>query len=134
MPPDHQLPNSPWIADSTTVKFHIISCLMQTRDGSRGNEEAETSLAERTWSLRRYALRVLLLSHKGATSFEDLKTVDHHLHEKFLDSAKAAGLLDDNAYFRDSLLETAHFQALPALRSFFSCLLCYCEISNVTSV
>ncbi|VDL83145.1 unnamed protein product, partial [Nippostrongylus brasiliensis] len=78
----------------------------------------------------RYALRILLLNHKGATSFDALKTINGVHYAKFLDAAKASGLLDDDNYFRDSLLEAAHFQTPPALRGFFACLLCYCEISD----
>ncbi|VDO64683.1 unnamed protein product [Heligmosomoides polygyrus] len=77
----------------------------------------------------RYALRVSLLNRKGATSFYELKTIDGHRYEKFLDAAEAAGFHDDDNYFRESLLEAANLQAPAALRSFFSGLLCYCEIS-----
>ncbi|VDO77140.1 unnamed protein product [Heligmosomoides polygyrus] len=82
----------------------------------------------------RYALRVLLLNRKGATSFDELKTIDGHRYEKFLDAAKAVGFLDDDNYFRESLLEAANFQTPAALRSYFSCLLCYCEISNANTL
>ncbi|VDO85696.1 unnamed protein product [Heligmosomoides polygyrus] len=41
----------------------------------------------------RYALRVLLLNRKGATSFDELKTLDGHRYEKFLDAAKGLDFL-----------------------------------------
>ncbi|VDL66325.1 unnamed protein product, partial [Nippostrongylus brasiliensis] len=82
----------------------------------------------------RYALRILLLNHKGATSFDALKTINGVHYNRFLDAAKASGLLDDDNYFRESLMEAAHFQTAPALRGFFACLLCYCEISNANNL
>ncbi|VDL81296.1 unnamed protein product [Nippostrongylus brasiliensis] len=81
-----------------------------------------------------YALRILLLNSKGATSFDDVKTVNGFCYEKFLDAAKAAGLLDDDNYFRESLSEASVFQMPSVLRSFFSSLLCYCEISNANAL
>ncbi|VDL83924.1 unnamed protein product, partial [Nippostrongylus brasiliensis] len=82
----------------------------------------------------RYALRILLLNIKGSTSFENLRRIDGVLYEKFLDAAKAAGLLDDDNCFRESLREAAHFQMPSVLRGFFASLLCYCEISNANAL
>ncbi|KAK6012895.1 hypothetical protein OSTOST_21927 [Ostertagia ostertagi] len=76
----------------------------------------------------RYCLRVLLLNTKGKTSFEDMRTVDGTIYESFAEAAKVAGFLDDDRYFRQSLQEAAHYQSAPAMRSFFACLLCFCEV------
>uniref|UniRef100_UPI00358F89E5 uncharacterized protein n=1 Tax=Myxine glutinosa TaxID=7769 RepID=UPI00358F89E5 len=52
---------------------------------------------------QRFALRLLLLHRKGATSFEDLRTVDGQLHNTFKDAARAMGLLEDDAQHRRCL-------------------------------
>jgi len=41
----------------------------------------------------RYYLRVLLHNVMGATSFNDLNTINNTIHQTFLDSCKARGLL-----------------------------------------
>ena len=43
---------------------------------------------------QRFALRLLLLHHRGVTSFEDIRTVHGHIHPTFKDAARAMGLLE----------------------------------------
>ncbi|KAK6755776.1 hypothetical protein RB195_014271 [Necator americanus] len=80
--------------------------------------------------VERYSLRILLLNTKGKMSFQDLRTVDGGTYEKFFEAAKASGFLDDDSYYRQSIQEAAQFQTASTLRSFFACLLCYCEVAN----
>ncbi|KAK6727617.1 hypothetical protein RB195_005357 [Necator americanus] len=80
--------------------------------------------------VERYSLRILLLNTKGKKSFQDLRTVDGRTYEKFSEAAKASGFLDDDTYYRQSIQEAAQFQTAATLRSFFACLLCYCEVAN----
>ncbi|KIH61240.1 hypothetical protein ANCDUO_08494 [Ancylostoma duodenale] len=80
--------------------------------------------------VERYSLRIILLNTKGKTSFEDLRTVDGRIYEKFSDAAKASGFMDDDTYYRQSIEEAAQFQTPSTLRSFFACLLCYCDVAN----
>ncbi|KAK6017851.1 hypothetical protein OSTOST_16619 [Ostertagia ostertagi] len=49
-------------------------------------------------------------------------------YDSFADAAKAAGFLDDDRYYRQSLQEVAHYQSAAAMRSFFACLLCFSEL------
>ncbi|VDM75723.1 unnamed protein product [Strongylus vulgaris] len=44
----------------------------------------------------RYCLRILLLNSKGKTSFEDIRTVDGRVYEKFSDAASSCFLDDDS--------------------------------------
>ncbi|VDP58783.1 unnamed protein product [Heligmosomoides polygyrus] len=74
-------------------------------------------------------LRVLLLNRKGATSFDELKTIDGHRYEKFFDATKAAGVLMTTIFSGKKLL-TFKRQRL----FFFSCLLCHYKISNANTL
>ncbi|VDP09271.1 unnamed protein product [Heligmosomoides polygyrus] len=76
----------------------------------------------------RYSLRILLLNCKGKVSFEDLRTAEGRFYGTFTDAAKAAGFLDDDSYYRQSLEEAVQYQAPATIRSFFACLLCFCEV------
>ncbi|XGW02733.1 hypothetical protein V3C99_014623 [Haemonchus contortus] len=76
----------------------------------------------------RYSLRILLLNTKGKTSFEDIRTVDGILYATFVDAAKAAGFLDDDSYLRQSLQEAVQYQSAATIRSFFACLICFCDV------
>ena len=52
-----------------------------------------------------FALRRLLSVVKGAVSFEDLATVDGHIHTSFRDACKARGMLADDAEIIAALQE-----------------------------
>ncbi|KAK6060043.1 hypothetical protein COOONC_02302 [Cooperia oncophora] len=41
---------------------------------------------------------------------------------------KLLGYLDDDRYFRKSLLEKVRYQSASTMRSFFACLLCFCKV------
>uniref|UniRef100_A0A8R1IAX7 ATP-dependent DNA helicase n=1 Tax=Caenorhabditis japonica TaxID=281687 RepID=A0A8R1IAX7_CAEJA len=78
----------------------------------------------------RYSLRQLLLYSKGATSFENLRTVNGVVFETFTEAARAAGFLEDDEVYIKSLEEAAGFQSAYQLRGFFSTLLIFGEISD----
>ncbi|EYB85550.1 hypothetical protein Y032_0296g1695 [Ancylostoma ceylanicum] len=94
----------------------------------RGGKEIGRMYTVSPRDVERYCLRILLLNTRGKTSFEDIRTVNGVVFEKFLDAAKALGLMDDDTYYRQSMQEAAQFQTPSTLRSFFACLLSYCEI------
>ncbi|KAK6751098.1 hypothetical protein RB195_002831 [Necator americanus] len=96
----------------------------------RGGKEIARMYTVSPRDVERYSLRILLLNTKGKISFEDLRTVDGHTYEKFSEAAKASGFLDDDTCYRQSIQEAAQFQTASTLRSFFPCLLCYCEVAN----
>ena len=69
--------------------------------------------------VERYHLRMLLHHVRGATCFEDVKTVNGHVYDTFKDAARARGLLqDDNEY--DNVLREAstHLIGAPLLDLF----------------
>eukprot|EP00795_Rhopilema_esculentum_P007779 gene7779-13625_t len=74
---------------------------------------------------KRYALRLLLLHERGATSFEDLRTVDGELHHTFNNAAKAMGILDDDAELIHCLDEAAIINMPPQMRQLFATLIIF---------
>ncbi|PIO67752.1 hypothetical protein TELCIR_10491 [Teladorsagia circumcincta] len=78
----------------------------------------------------RYSLRLLLLSRKGAKTFDDLRTVDGNLHATFKEAAKALGLMHDDSHYESCLSEAVEFRMPQELRSLFSSLLCFCDVTD----
>jgi len=68
----------------------------------------------------RYFLRLNLLHVKGATSFNDLRTVDGVEYQTFKDAAKARGLLLDDTVWKATLQEAALINMPSQLRSLFT--------------
>ncbi|WVZ82899.1 hypothetical protein U9M48_030106 [Paspalum notatum var. saurae] len=79
----------------------------------------------------RYFLRVLLNHVAGATSFEDLRTVDGEILPSFREAAKRRGLIEADNTLDDCLTEAETFQMPSALRRLFATILVHCEASNV---
>ena len=92
-----------------------------------------------TKDVERYALRVLLLHVKGATSYENICTVDVHIlpnhsiitvpnvFETFREAAIQLGLLNDDKEW-DRCLTDAEFDQMPvALQSLFASILVHCK-------
>lgn len=68
----------------------------------------------------RYYLRVLLNHIPGATSFEDLKTVDGVVYPFFYEAAKKRGLIEVDNTLNKYLTEAGLFQMSSSLRRLFS--------------
>ncbi|WVZ95725.1 hypothetical protein U9M48_041454 [Paspalum notatum var. saurae] len=79
----------------------------------------------------RYYLRVLLNHVAGATSFEDLMTVDGELLLTFREAAERRGLLKGDTTHDECLTEAALYQMPSALRRLFATILVYCEPTDV---
>ncbi|RCN35395.1 hypothetical protein ANCCAN_18746 [Ancylostoma caninum] len=124
------------VVDARGLYYHQIPehFTFTTRHGwqprRRGGKEIGRMYTVSPRDFERYSLRILLLNTKGKTSFEDLRTVDGRIYEKFSDAAKASGFLDDDTYYRQSIQEAVQFQTPSTLRRFFACLLCYCDVAN----
>ncbi|KAK6014187.1 hypothetical protein OSTOST_20459 [Ostertagia ostertagi] len=58
----------------------------------------------------------------------EMQEKSHTVCSTFAEAAKRAGFLDDDRYFRQSLEEAIHYQSAACIRSFFACLLCFCEV------
>ena len=82
----------------------------------------------------RFFLRLLLLHTPGATSFEDLRTVDGVLLETFCEACASRGLLQDDAEWQNVLVEAAGFQMPNQLRQLFVIILTHCEPSDPLSL
>ncbi|MCI12961.1 ATP-dependent DNA helicase PIF1, partial [Trifolium medium] len=54
-----------------------------------------------------YYMRLLLNVQKGCTSFEDIKTVNGHVHNSYREACGALMLLEDDKEFIDAILEVA---------------------------
>jgi hypothetical protein len=76
----------------------------------------------------RFALRLLLLYGRGFVSFEDVRTVDSHIHPSFVDAARAAGYLRDDEHFRNAMQEAASLNMPSQLRSFFVSLIVFGDL------
>ena len=84
--------------------------------------------------LQRFALRLLLLHRKGVTSFEDLRTVQGHIHATFKDAARAMGLLEDDAEHRRCLQEASVMNMPSQLRQLFATLMVFQTPSDIRAL
>uniref|UniRef100_A0A8R1I436 Uncharacterized protein n=1 Tax=Caenorhabditis japonica TaxID=281687 RepID=A0A8R1I436_CAEJA len=87
----------------------------------------------------RYALRLLFLYTKGATSFSDLKTTKYDngipsMQDTFAEAAKTQGLLSGDAVVIKSLEEMAAYHMPAQLRAAFSAILAFSEIGDTQTL
>ncbi|XP_021965954.1 uncharacterized protein LOC110861154 [Folsomia candida] len=78
---------------------------------------------------RRYYLRLLLLHVRGATSYDDIRTVDGTLCPNFQDTAKKYGLLNDDSVWLLTLEEAAVASMPKQMRELFA-LICVFGLPN----
>ena len=78
----------------------------------------------------RFYVHVLLSAVKGATLFEDLRTVDGQLLPTFHAACLARGLLEDDSEWRQCLQEAAHMASGYQLCNLFVTLLRDCSPSD----
>ncbi|XP_074351704.1 uncharacterized protein LOC141690844 [Apium graveolens] len=67
---------------------------------------------------------------KGSRSFEDLKTVNGHIHETFKEACAALGLLQNDNQWHEAIAENFHTSLPPQLRAMFVNILTYSPISD----
>eukprot|EP00794_Sanderia_malayensis_P012604 gene12604-biopygen10043 len=73
----------------------------------------------------RFALRIILLHRKGATSFEDIRTVDGITHNTFKNAARAMSLLEDDAEHIRCLQDAVVFHLPAQMRQLFATLILF---------
>uniref|UniRef100_A0A8R1EA89 Ribosome maturation protein SBDS n=1 Tax=Caenorhabditis japonica TaxID=281687 RepID=A0A8R1EA89_CAEJA len=102
------------------------------------NDEKNATTAKNAFGgePEKYALRLMILYTKGATSFSDLKTTKDDngiptVHDTFVEAAKAQGFLSDDAVVIKSLEETAAYYML---RAAFSAVLAFSEIGDTQTL
>ena len=84
----------------------------------------------RVKQVERYCLRLLLIDVKGATSFEDLRTVEGIQYLSFKQAAVARNLLQDDTSWDKAMEEAAAFQMPVQWRQLFVDICSHNEISN----
>ena len=78
----------------------------------------------------RFYLRTLLITVKGPTSWEDLRTFDGILHPTFHAACLARSLLENDDEWRECLTEASLTHVGESLRRLFSLILRLCEPSQ----
>jgi len=78
-----------------------------------------------------YYLRILLLTFKGAKSFDELKTVDGFLCETFKEACRKRNLLRDDNIWNDTLREVALHQMPIQLRQLFGYISIFGPVMNL---
>jgi len=79
----------------------------------------------------RYFLRVLLNHVRGATSFENLRTVAGIMYPTFRETCEKRGLIERDQTIDDCLSEATTFQMPASLRRLFATILVFCEATNI---
>jgi hypothetical protein len=82
----------------------------------------------------RYYLRVLLNHVPGATSYNDLKTVDGQVMSSFREAAEKRGLIEADNTLDDCMTESELFRMPSSLRRLFATILVFCETSDVRAL
>jgi hypothetical protein len=82
----------------------------------------------------RYYLRVLLNHVRGATSFEDLRTVSGTMYSTFREACEKRGLVETDKSHDDCLNEASTFQMPSALRRLFATILVFCEVTDIRAL
>ena len=75
----------------------------------------------------RYYLRILLTHIKGATSFDDLKTVNGYTCRTFKEACIHLGLLQDDSEWNTCLHEASQIKTGQQLQNLFAIILLYCQ-------
>jgi PIF1-like helicase/Helitron helicase-like domain at N-terminus len=75
----------------------------------------------------RYYLRILLTYIKGATSFNDLKTVNGYIYKNFKEACICLGFLQDDAEWDTCLREASQIKSGQQLRHLFAMILLFCQ-------
>jgi hypothetical protein len=84
--------------------------------------------------VERYYLRVLLNHVRGATSFEDLRTVSGTTYSTFREACEKRGLVETDKSHDDCLNEAFTFQMPFALRRLFATILVFCEVTDIRAL
>lgn len=81
----------------------------------------------------RYYLRMLLLTVRGATSYEHLRFYNRVYHCTFKEACKSRGLLGDDEEWYNAFDEAAAWATSAQLRSLFVTMVLFCEVGDENS-
>jgi hypothetical protein len=73
---------------------------------------------------------MLLNTIRGATSWEDLLTINGHVCHSFKEACREKGLLEDDAEWSQVLEEATHWVTGAALHDMFASMLMFCEVTD----
>lgn len=74
-----------------------------------------------------FHLRILLLHVKGASSFQELRTVNNEIHQTFTAACLALGLIEDDEEWYHAMNEAKVWMTPRRLRNLFIRILIYCQ-------
>ena len=77
-----------------------------------------------------YYLRMLLMTVKGATCFEDVRTYEGIIYETFKQACNACGLLGNVQEWYNAFDEAASWATSSQLRQLFVTMLLFCEVTD----
>jgi hypothetical protein len=77
-----------------------------------------------------YYLRMLLLTVKGACSYEALQTFNNNVYPSFKEACQARGLLGDDNEWLHTFEKATTWATVPQLCQLFVTMLLYCQINN----
>jgi hypothetical protein len=78
----------------------------------------------------RYYLRILLMTVKGAQSYEDVRTYEGITYPTFKAACNARGLLGNDQEWYNAFDEAAAWATSPQLRQLFVTMLLFCEVTD----
>ncbi|OMO49584.1 DNA helicase PIF1, ATP-dependent [Corchorus capsularis] len=81
-----------------------------------------------------YYLRLLLNVVRGATCFEDIRTVNGVLYPTFQRACEVLGLLGDDKEWNEAMLQASEWATSGQLRLLFVIILLFCHVSNPTEL
>ncbi|XP_071709013.1 uncharacterized protein [Rutidosis leptorrhynchoides] len=77
-----------------------------------------------------FFLRMLLCHKKGSTNFVDLRTVNNIVYDTYRVACEAMGLLGNDKKWETAIEEANATATAAQIRSLFSYILVFCDVSN----
>ncbi|XP_034943479.1 uncharacterized protein [Chelonus insularis] len=127
------LPNQQSIVvHSTENDESIISALDKAKQSQWHKRQTQFNVIGRMYSINPkntelFHLRLLLLNIKGATSFDDFKTVNGVTYNTFVDTCLVMGLIEDDDEWKKVMTEAESWMMPHQLRRLFVRILIHCQ-------
>jgi hypothetical protein len=77
---------------------------------------------------------MLLNVAKGATSYEDLRTISGVLYPTYKDACQAMGLLGDDSEWREALREASMWGSAAQMRQLLVTIVLFCSVCDAASL
>jgi hypothetical protein len=112
-------------------RWHALGKKWQRRVREKSLQQIGRIVSANPAEGERYYLRVLLNNVPGATSFNDLRTVDGKILPTFREAAERRNLIEADNTLDESLTEATEWMMPYVLRRLFATILVFCEPSDV---